>query len=134
MLHCTQLADSLRTWYIFRDKIVKKEFDNDFLYLGSSQCIWYNKNIRSRSKQFFDYEDWFRKGIVFVHDLLNPPHPGCKLFEELILDFDISPLGRRKYNFLLKNIPSPWLDGFNIQDFDIHKRIVDKLTTNHQSP
>ena len=30
MLHCTQLADSLRTWYIFRDKIVKKEFDNDF--------------------------------------------------------------------------------------------------------
>ena len=134
MLHCTQLADSLRTWYIFRDKIVKKEFDNDFLYLGSSQCIWYNKNIRSRSKQFFYYEDWFRKGIVFLHDLLNPPHPGCNLFEELILDFDISLLGRRKYNFLLKNIPSPWLDGFNIQDFDIHKIIIDKLKQTTKVP
>ena len=34
----------------------------------------------------------------------------------------------------MKNIPSPWLDGFNIQDFDIHKRIVDKLKQTTKVP
>ena len=126
-LGCTQLSDSLRTWYIFRDKISAKKLDNDFLYLGYYQVLWFNRNIRSKSKLFFFYEDWFKKGIVYVKDLLNPPHPGYKLFEELVLDFDISFNERRKYNFLINNIPSPWLDGLNINDIDIHDEIIKHL-------
>ena len=44
-----------------------------------------NRNIRSKSKQYFLYQDWLDRGIVYISDLLNPPHPGNKLFEELIL-------------------------------------------------
>ena len=66
-LGCTQIADSLRTAisYIFRDKISVKYVDNYFLYLGQSQVIWFNRNIKSKSKQSFFYEDWFKKEIVF---------------------------------------------------------------------
>ena len=28
-------------------------------------------------------EDWYDKGIIYIRDLLNPPHPGFKLFEGL---------------------------------------------------
>ena len=45
-----------------------------------------------------------------MKDLFNPPLPGFKLFEELILDFDIFRKDRQKYNFLMKNIPESWLD------------------------
>ena len=128
-LRCTQLVDSIRTWYLFRDKVCMKEFGYDYLYLGSLQCIWFNRNIRSKSKQYFFYLDWFEKGIIFISDLLNPPHPDYKLFEELVLDYDISPLGRRKYNFLIQNIPVPWLDGVTsgTVDLDIHVEIIKKL-------
>ena len=33
--------------------------------------------------------------------MVNPPLPGSKLFEELVLDFDISKYDRRKLNFLM---------------------------------
>ena len=54
----------------------------------------------------FLYEDWIDKGIVYIRDLPNPPHRGYNIFEELILDYDISNKDRRKYNFLVKNIPN----------------------------
>jgi hypothetical protein len=52
---------------------------------------------------------------------LNPPHPGHKLFEELILDFDISQKDRRKYDFWVQNVlapnaPNSWIDYPNTQD------------------
>ena len=75
-LGCIQLADSLRTWYIFRDKICTKEFGNEFLYLSQYQIIWFNRNIRSKSKHFFYYKDWFEKGVIYIRDLFNPQHPG----------------------------------------------------------
>ena len=75
------------------------------IFSGACQCLWYNRNIRSKSKQFFYYEEWHDKGILYISDLLDPPHPGAKLFEELILDFEVSRKDRRKYNFLMQNIP-----------------------------
>ena len=89
--------------------IEKTEFNPAFSSIGSCQCIWFNRNIRSKSKQYFLYQDWLDRGIVYISDLINPPHPGNKLFEELILDYGISAQDRRKYNFLLKNIPKDWL-------------------------
>ena len=78
-LSSSQLAESFQTWYIFRDNFVKSEFDQSYASIGSCQCIWYNKNVRSKSKQYFVYQEWLDKGIVYIDDLLNPPHPGNKL-------------------------------------------------------
>ena len=108
-LNACQLSESLRAWYVFRENFVKSEFDIPFSAVGSCQCIWFNRNISSKSKKFFLYQEWLDRGIIYISDLLNPPHPGHKLFEELILDYDISARDRRKYNFLMKNIPNDWL-------------------------
>ena len=96
-LFSSQLANSIRTWYVFREKAVENLYGRKYSDLGASQCLWFDRNIRSKSKRYFSYEDWYDKGIIHMSDLLNPPHPGSKLFEGLILDFDVSHSGRRKY-------------------------------------
>lgn len=85
----TLLADSLRTWYIYREKACKEIYNKSFTDMGHFQCLWFNRNIRSRTKTYIHYEDWCDKGVLYVYDLLNPRFPGSKLFEELVLDFDI---------------------------------------------
>ena len=52
-LTSSQLAESLQTWYIFRESLSKTEFNAVFSSIGSCQCIWFNRNIRSKSKQYF---------------------------------------------------------------------------------
>ena len=133
-LESSQLADSIRTWYVYRNKAVKDIFGEEFSDMGLSQCLWYNRNIRSKSKMFFFYEDWYDKGIVDVSDLINPPHPGFKLFEELVLDFDISSMDRRKYNFLMKNIPHSWFKAKNVKSQDIFNTLVDNLLATQKVP
>ena len=123
---CSQLSDSITTWYFFREKAVNREFSMSFSDLGSCQCLWFNRNVRSKSKQFLFYDEWFDRGIVFVSDLLNPPLPGSKLFEELILDFGISRKERRKFNFLMRNISQSWL---TMSNWD-HNEIFDKIVNN----
>ena len=118
-LHSTPLADSLRTWYIYREKACKEIHNTSFYDMGNMQCLWFNRNIRSRTKQYLFYEDWYEKGIQFISDLLNPPPPGSKLFEELVLDFDVSKQDRRKFNFLMKCIPSSWLQDSNSRNIDL---------------
>ena len=59
--------------------------------------------------------------------MLNPPHPGSKHFEELILDYDINPRDRRKYNFLMKNVPSDWLVSSDLNHYVIFDAFVNKL-------
>ena len=133
-LESSQLADSIRTSYVYRNKAVKDIFGEEFSDMGLSQCLWYNRNIRSKSKKFFFYEDWYDKGIVDVSDLINPPHPGFKLFEELVLDFDISSMDRRKYNFLMKNIPHSWFKAENVKSQDIFNTLVDNLLATQKVP
>ena len=126
-LPCSHLSDSFTTWYFFREKAIGKEFGVKFSDLGSCQCLWFNRNIRSKSKQFFFYQEWFDRGIIFVSDLLDPPLPGSKIFEELILDFGILPNGRRKFNFIMRNIPQPWLTTSNWNHNEIFDIIVNNL-------
>ena len=133
-LTCSQLADSVRTWYIFRENIVKEMFDCSYFDLGACQCLWFNRNIRSKSKQYFFYEDWYDKGIIYVNDLLDPPHPGAKLFEELVLDFEVSHKDRRKYNFLMQNIPGSFLQGQKPNGLDMFDRIFDTLISTQKVP
>ena len=73
---------------------------------------------------------------MYVSDLLNPPLPGFKLFEELILDFDISRKGRQKYNFFMKNIPELWFDNptSEISHTIVFDRIVENLLDKNKVP
>ena len=57
-----QLADSIRTWYIFRAKAVKDLLDFDTEDFSSQEYLWFNRRVRSNSKQFFDYRDWYDVG------------------------------------------------------------------------
>ena len=113
---------------------MKLEWDIPFSSLGDCQCIWYNKNIHSKSKQYFLYQDWLDKGIIFISDLLNPPHPGGKLFEELVLDFHISLQDRRKYNVLMKNIPEDWLGLSDLTPSTIFDEMRAKLFSTKKIP
>ena len=63
------------------------------------------------------------KVFLYISDLLSPPLPCAKLFEELILDFGVSHKDRGKYNFLMKSIPSPWLQGQKTQGFSVLLKI-----------
>ena len=123
-LHSTLLADSLRTWYIYREKACKEIRNTSFCDMGNMQCLWCNRNIRSRTKQLLFYEDWYEKGIQFISDLLIPPLPGSKLFEELVLDFDVSKHDKRKFNFLMKCIPSSWPQDSNSRNVDLFDTIT----------
>ena len=132
-LQSTLLADSLRTWYIYRERACQEIYNTNFSDMGN-QSLWYNRNIRSRTKHYFYYEDWCEKGILYIDDLLNPPLPGSKLFEELVLDFNISRQDRRKFNFLMKCIPSPWLEDSHSKDIDIFENITSGLLHTNKVP
>ena len=74
-LKSNQLADSIRTWYIYRSKAVDKVLSIDTEDFSSQEYLWFNKCIRSKSKQFFDYQDWYDKGIYTIDDLIVAPDP-----------------------------------------------------------
>ena len=136
-LNNTQLAESLRTWYSFREEASLVYFDHKFSDIGGCQLLWFNKLLRSKSKQFFYYDTWYAKNICTISDLLNPPLPGHKLFEELVLDFEISNTDRRKYNFLVKNIPPKWLEvenPINQNNIAVINTLVDKLVNTKKVP
>ena len=131
-LKSNQLADSFRTWYIFRAKAVKDLFflDFDTEDFSSQEYLWFNRRVRCKSKQYFDYRDWYDKGIHTVADMLNVPDPDnvyIKTHEDLVSEFGISQKDKRKYNFLLKNIPSDWLDKPGFLNFNIYDRIIESL-------
>ena len=108
-----QVAESIKTWYVFRKHALDDILEISFDEFSAQQYLWFNKQIRSKSKQYFYYQDWFEKGIYFISDLIDAVDPNnirIKTFEDLVFDFQISEKDRRKYNFLLKYIPSIWLD------------------------
>ena len=86
-LHNLQLADSLRTWYVFREEASQDITGKKFSEIGVYQSLWFNRKIRSKSKQYLYYDDWFAKDVKVISELLNPPLPGHKLFEELVFRF-----------------------------------------------
>ena len=94
-----QLAESLRSWYLFREDATKEFYGYKFSELSACQSLWYNRLIRSKSKSYFFYASWFDKNVFTISDLFNPPFPGHKLFEELVLDFGIPSTDRRFFFF-----------------------------------
>ena len=130
----SQIADSLRTWYSYREYATIELFDCKFSEMGACQSLWFNRLIRSKSKKYFYYESWYDKNILMISDLLNPPLPGHKLFEELILDFDISRIDRRKFNFLIKQVPEEWFDDTFLHNLDVQDILITKLISAKKVP
>ena len=48
-----QLADSLRSWYLYRVEAAKEFYAFKFSELSACQSLWFNKSIRSKSKPVF---------------------------------------------------------------------------------
>ena len=63
-LFSSQLFDSIRTWCVFRKKAVENLYDCKCSDLGACQCLWFNGNIRSKSKQYL------RIGMIKVSFIL----------------------------------------------------------------
>ena len=80
----SQLAESLRAWYLFREEATVEFYGYKYSELSSCQCLWFNRCIRSKSKSHLFYEPWFDKKILTISDLFYPPLPGHKIFEELV--------------------------------------------------
>ena len=66
MLKNTQLAESLRVWYRYRDLIKENLWYEDY-YL--QDLIWWNRKVRLKTKKYFFYQNWFDQGIYTVDDL-----------------------------------------------------------------
>ena len=129
-----QLAESLRSWYLYREEATKEFYGYKFSELSACQSLWYNRLIRSKSKSYFFYASWFDKNVFTISDLFNPPFPGHKLFEELVLDFGIPSTDRRKFNFLIKNIPEEWMVNFDVDIVGVHDTIVLNLLSFKKVP
>ena len=60
----TQLADSLRTWY--RERACQEIYGKSFSDFGYLQCLWYNRNIRSKTKNYIYYEDCLKEVLCIL--------------------------------------------------------------------
>ena len=61
---------------------------------------------------------------------MNVPDPEnvyIKSLEDLVSEFGISQKDKRKYNFLLKNILSDWLDKPCFLNFNIYDCVIESL-------
>ena len=131
---CLLIFVSDCSWYLYREEATKEFYGHEFSKLSACQYLWYNRSIRSKSKTYIYYASWFDKNIVTISDLFNPPLPGHKLFEELALDFGIPSIDRRKFNFLIKNIPEEWMENFDVDIVGVHETIVHKLLSTKKVP
>ena len=129
-----QLVETLRCWYLFREEAAVEFYGHRFSQLSACQFLWYNKLIRLKSKSYLFYASWFDKKVVTIADLFNPPFPGHKLFEELVLDFDIPSGDRRKFNFLIKCIPDDWIENVDVDIVGVHETVVHKLLSMKKVP
>ena len=118
-----QLAETIRVWYLYRNKI-KTNLGYDKYFLQDP--IWYNQNVRLKTKRYFYYHDWHALGISTLADLYRG-HNFVKTFEDLVLEYDISIKDRRKYNSLMNGILIDWFyNPPQVQDI-IFDRIVESL-------
>ena len=87
------------------------------------EFLWWNRNVRLKHRNYFYYPIWYAKGIQSISQL----HDGfgnAKLFEDLVIEFDIPFRDHRKYDSLMNGISLSWFDdSLHIND-DIFMMIV----------
>ena len=74
------------------------------------------------------------KNRFTISDLFNPPLPGHKLLEELMLDCSIPSTDRRKFNVLIKNIPEEWMENYDVDIVGVHETTVHKPVSTKKVP
>ena len=125
-----QLIESIKLWYLYKNKIMDNLGWSDF-HLQNS--IWWNKNVCLKSKKFFFYPVWDEKGIRHISDLFLG-HNFVKTFEDLVIEFDIPIRDRRKYNSLMNGIYLDWFQNpKNIQE-DVFGKISASLLDENKVP
>ena len=92
-----QLIESIKLWYLHKNTILKNLDWSDF---HLQDPIWWNKNVRLKTKKFFFYPVFDGKGVHLISDLYFGNYL-VKTFEDLVIEFDIP---RRKYNYLMNGI------------------------------
>ena len=118
-----QLAETIRVWYLYRNKI-KTNLGHDKYFLQDP--IWYNQNVRLKTKRYFYYHDWHTLGISTLADLYRG-HNFLKTFEDLVLEYNVSIKDRRKYNSLMNGILIDWFYNPPQVQVTIFDRIVEFL-------
>ena len=79
----------------------------------SQEYLRFNRRVRCKYKLYFDYWDWYDKGIHTVADLINVPDPDnvyTKTHEDLASEFGISQKRQKKIKFPAEKY-SIWLVG-----------------------
>ena len=118
-LENTQLAEALRVWYLYRNKVKENFGYSDYCL---QDFIWWNRKVRLKSKSFFFYPEWFDLGICTLNDL-NRGYNFIKSFEDLVIEYDISIKDKRKYNYLMKGISEDWF----YNPMNVYENIFDKI-------
>ena len=122
----SQLAETIKVWYSYRDKVkINLGLDKFFL----QDPIWYNQNVRLKTKRYFYYHDWHARGIFTLTDLYRG-HNFVKTFEDLVLEYDIPIKDRRKYNSLMNGILLDWFYNPPQVQNTIFDEIVESLFAN----
>ena len=130
----SQVADSLRTWYMYREHATLDPYNCKYSEIGICQILWFNRLICSKSRRYFYYETWYDKNILGISDLLNPPLPGHKLFEKLILDFDTPRTDRRFFFFFYRIfLMNGWMITV-LYNLHIHESLVTTLNAAKKVP
>ena len=91
-----QLIETIKLWYLYKNKIKGNLGWSNF---HLQDPIWWNKDVRLKSKKFFFYPVWDEKGIRHISDLFLG-HNFVKTFEDLVVEFDIPISDRRKYKLI----------------------------------
>ena len=125
-----QLFETIKLWYLYKNKI-KGNLDWSNFHLQDP--ISWNKDVRWKSKKFFFYPVWDEKGIRHISDLFLGQN-FVKIFEDLVVEFDIPISDRRKYNSLMNGIYLDWFQNSkNIQE-NVFDKICSSLVSEKKVP
>ena len=85
-----------------------KECPEDDPFKVRREVLWFNKLITTGGKKgkLICYKDWYKSGIVFIHDIVNEDG-NIKSIEELETEFNIQ-ISPMDYNSLITSIPVKW--------------------------
>ena len=126
----TLSIETIKLWYLHKSK-VKGNLGWSNFHLQDP--IWWNKDVRLKSKRFFFYPVWDEKGIRHISDLFLGHH-FVKTFEDLVVEFDIPVSDRRKYNSLMNGIYLDWFhNSKNIQE-NAFDKICSSLASEKKVP
>jgi hypothetical protein len=120
----TNTIDKGQIWPKFYQQVFKawakvRETPDDDPFKIRREIIWWNKDISLKKKEIF-YKEWFDKGIIIVHDILDE-NGNFKTKQDLEDEFGLA-IDTMKYNHLKLSIPQKWKRC--VKSMTIHKQVI----------